>query len=251
MCLQGHEYEAVIGTRTVRKQRCPYCTGRNAIEGKTDLETLRADIAKEWHPIKNGDTKPNTATVGSNSKYWWMCPKGHEYKMMIRERTRKDKRGCPYCAGKKPIPGQTDLGTVCKESYQFWDFDKNDTNPSEILPGSHEKVWMKCDKGHSWNIRLACFARKPKCPYCSGTILEKGVNTLRDLHPDVAKKWDCKKNASTDIDTVHLGSSMKQYWWKCDEGHSWITNVDYMVKSRKQKAKGCPYCSGSISKYSI
>ena len=254
LCPKEHEYESAICARTSRENGCPYCSGRHAIEGVTDLETLRPDIAEQWHPTKNGDIKPNTVMVGSDSKYWWLCLKGHEYEMIVQHRTKKGKgkeSGCPYCARKKPIPGETDLGTACKESYQFWYYDKNNTTPFDYLPNSGAKVWMRCDKGHSWNQTLRLFARSRKCPYCSETILEKGINTLRALYPNVAEKWDYEKNATIDIDTVRVGSSMKQYWWKCKKGHSWMKAVDYMVKSIKSKGNGCPYCSGSISKYSI
>jgi DNA-directed RNA polymerase subunit RPC12/RpoP len=249
LCPKKHVYAAIVNARTTRNDGCPYCSGRKAIEGETDLETLRPDIAKEWHPTKNGGVKLSTIMVGTGSKHWWLCPEGHEYESTVCDRTRNDRpHGCPYCSGRKPIAGVYDLGTVCKEAYQFWDYDKNNTIPSDYLPNSGAKAWMKCDKGHSWNTTLLLFVRSPKCPYCSGKTLTKGVNTLSDLHPQIAKKWDYKKNGVIDIDKVSIGSSTKYYWWKCESSHSWMGAVHGMVNA---KGKGCPYCSGSISKYSI
>ncbi|WP_088187863.1 zinc-ribbon domain-containing protein [Desulfosporosinus sp. FKA] len=250
LCPKGHEYESIINARTSRGVGCPYCSGQQVIKGETDLVSLRPDIAKEWHPTKNGDIKPNTIPKATNIKYWWLCPRGHEFKMRVSDRTRKtNAQGCPYCSGKKPIIGESDLGTICKESNQFWDYDKNDTGPGDYLPYSLEKIWMKCDKGHSWKTRICDFTRNPKCPYCTGAQVKKGENTLRVLYPDIAEKWNCEKNATIDIDTVHVGSSLKKYWWKCEKGHEWIADIAHMVK--KTKGKGCPYCAGSLSKYSI
>lgn len=248
LCPKGHEYEAFIFART-RGRGCPYCSGRYVVKGETDLEHLRPDIANDWHPTKNGDIKPDTIPVGTNSKFWWLCPRGHEYEMKVSARTRKIKaQSCPYCSGKKPIIGETDLGTVCKEANQFWDYDKNDTVPSDYLPYSETKIWLKCDNGHSWNNCIKDFTRTPKCPYCSGTIVEKDVNTLRARYPHIAEKWHYEKNVNINIDTVHVGSVIKKYWWKCEKGHEFIKDVAGMVRS---KGKGCPYCSGHISKYSI
>lgn len=249
---RGHSYQSVISSRTSGDNGCPYCSKRKSIPGETDLATLRPDIAAEWHPTKNNGVKPTEVGKGSDRKFWWKCPRGHEYEMSVYNRTRVGRKGnCPYCSKHKPIAGESDAGTICKEIYQFWDCDKNDTNPSDYLPNSGAKVWMKCEKGHSWQITILLFVRRRNCPYCNETKVEKGVNSLVDLYPEVAIKWDCEKNKGIDIDTVHLYSTVKYYWWKCNKNHSWMRSVDGMIKARNLEGGGCPYCSGSISKYSI
>ena len=58
------------------------------------------DIAKEWHPIKNGDLKPYMYTKGSNKRFWWQCSKdkNHEWDSVIYERTKsKNPNTCPHC----------------------------------------------------------------------------------------------------------------------------------------------------------
>ena len=38
------------------------------------------ELIKEWHPIKNGDLKPEEFASRSGKKVWWICPeKGHSY----------------------------------------------------------------------------------------------------------------------------------------------------------------------------
>ena len=59
-------------------------------------------LVKEWHPTKNGELTPNDFTFGSHKKVWWLCPKGHSYNSVIKNRTL-NKSGCPYCAGKKTL----------------------------------------------------------------------------------------------------------------------------------------------------
>lgn len=66
-CKNGHEWKATIKDRQ-HGNGCPYCSGRLAIAGETDLATLAPEIAAQWHPTKNGDTTPADVTVSSNKK---------------------------------------------------------------------------------------------------------------------------------------------------------------------------------------
>ena len=93
-CQQGHSWEAVVYIR-VHGCGCPYCSGRYAISGETDLKTLRPDIAVDWDYEKNGTIIPEEWTVGSGKKVWWKCKNGHEKCTRIFERVRSN--GCPEC----------------------------------------------------------------------------------------------------------------------------------------------------------
>jgi len=57
------------------------------------------DVAKEWHPTKNGDLKPSMFKAGTDHKVWWLCPTcGNEYEAAINKRaTNKNPTGCPKC----------------------------------------------------------------------------------------------------------------------------------------------------------
>ena len=54
ICLKGHQWDAVISNRTRAKGvSCPYCSGKRAIVGETDLQTQYSDIAEQadgWDP---------------------------------------------------------------------------------------------------------------------------------------------------------------------------------------------------------
>ena len=100
MCEKGHEWEASPHNRNFGTG-CPYCAGRFAIKGETDLMTLYPDIAEEWHPTKNKGITPLDITPRSSTKkYWWLCPNcGNEYRAYAYQRTTTGS-GCPKCAGK-------------------------------------------------------------------------------------------------------------------------------------------------------
>lgn len=96
ICEEGHEWEAMVFTRTSKaKTTCPYCTGKKATK-ENNLEVQYPDIAKEWHPTKNGDLLPQNLTTGSSRSFWWLCKKGHEFKCTIENRINKG-TGCGIC----------------------------------------------------------------------------------------------------------------------------------------------------------
>lgn len=101
VCNEGHEWEAPINIRTgVNQAGCPYCSGRYATKER-NLAILNPDLAREWHPVKNGTLKPNDVTPRSHRVVWWLCKEGHEWKAIINNRFRGN--GCPFCAGKIKI----------------------------------------------------------------------------------------------------------------------------------------------------
>ena len=95
ICSKGHEWQYRIADR-VEGDGCPYCSGRRADKGKTDLATLFPDIAAEWHPNKNGDLKPSEIRPNYGKAVWWMCSKGHEWKTSPNNRINGN-TGCPKC----------------------------------------------------------------------------------------------------------------------------------------------------------
>jgi hypothetical protein len=59
-CPDGHEWEAVIAmmTRTRTASRgCPFCAGKR-VSATTSLAARFPDLAREWHPTRNGDLTP-------------------------------------------------------------------------------------------------------------------------------------------------------------------------------------------------
>ena len=105
LCSNGHSFEAIITNRSRwGKGKCPYCL-RRTIGNDNNLLHLFPDLAKEWHPTKNKELKPNNFVPGSRQKIWWICPKGHSYETSIQHRTKKDNpTGCPNCTNQSSQP---------------------------------------------------------------------------------------------------------------------------------------------------
>lgn len=66
--------------------------------GFNDLATTNPEMAKEWHPTKNGELKPTEVTAGGRIRVWWMCSAGHEWQSYIYSRVGKNS-GCAICSG--------------------------------------------------------------------------------------------------------------------------------------------------------
>ena len=99
-CTHGHEWQATIKHRAYKEQGCPYCSGRRAIAGKTDLATLNPKLAKEWHPTKNGNLTPSQVTIHSGKKVWWLCANGHEWLASPHDRDGNG-TNCPICNARR------------------------------------------------------------------------------------------------------------------------------------------------------
>ncbi|WP_435051216.1 zinc-ribbon domain-containing protein [Desulfomonile tiedjei] len=94
ICKREHEWKAPICRRT-GGAGCPNCFGTRV----TDLNNLAVkfpQIAKQWHPTKNGSLTPHDVKGGSDKKVWWICPEGHEWERRVMHQVRS--KICPICA---------------------------------------------------------------------------------------------------------------------------------------------------------
>lgn len=96
------EWKASINSRN-RGNGCPYLSGHAVYRGFNDLQTVNPELAKQWHPTKNGNLKPTDVTANSEKKVWWFLSYNDEktgknfnfeWKAMICNRNNGN--GCPY-----------------------------------------------------------------------------------------------------------------------------------------------------------
>lgn len=203
------------------------------------MRTGNLTLLSEWDKEKNSPMRPETTAAASSQKVWWTCAKGHSWQTTVEKRTTRHTE-CPYCAGKKTVPGETDLATLFPEIAAEWDQEKNgDLSPQDVRPGSNKKVWWLCEKGHSYQARIdQRTIKKTGCPYCAGKAVLPGYNDLATKYPAIAKEWHPTKNGELTPDKV-LPRSKRKVWWLCKEGHSYQTSL----VSRTQSKTGCPYCT--------
>ena len=97
------EWEAIIKSRT-QGRGCPYLSNKVIWQGFNDLVTTNPELAREWHPTKNGDLRPEDVTAGSNRIIWWYLPyddlkmgKHYDFEWKASVVSRSQGRGkCPF-----------------------------------------------------------------------------------------------------------------------------------------------------------
>lgn len=199
------------------------------------LSEKRPDLAKEWHPTKNGDLTPNDATCGVNKKVWWQCSKGHEWEAAISSRNRGS--GCPYCSNKK-VCIDNSLAILNPELANKWHPTKNRSlTPYDVTCGSGKVVWWQCEKGHVWKASTYTRNKGIGCPYCAGQKV-CADNSLNKLNPELSKEWHLTKNGELTPNDVTCNNN-KKVWWQCFNGHEWESTI-----YNRNSGRGCPYCGG-------
>ena len=209
------------------------------ITGEKDnsLSSCYPELAKEWHPTKNGSLTPTMFYRSSGRKVWWMCNCGHEWQAKIVDRING--KGCPYCSNKKVLEGYNDLKTTNPKLASEWNYSKNgDLTPEMFVNGSMKIVWWVDNHGHEWEASIAHRNAGEGCPICTGRKVLAGFNDLLTKMPNLSAEWDYEKNNPLKPTDVTPFSS-KNVWWICNKGHSWQTRV-----SQRTRGFGCPYCSG-------
>ena len=241
-CEKGHEWCAIVKSRTSGAD-CPVCAKRVVLCGENDLATTHPELARQWHPTKNGACTPRDIVAGTRRKIWWICERGHEWKAAVYSRASGG-CGCAVCAGKVVVTGENDLNSIYPDIAAEWHPTKNrPLTPQQVTPYSNRKAWWVCPLGHEYMSVIAHRAEKRYgCPYCAGQRVLKGFNDLETLEPELARQWHPELNGELTPDQVTT-SSHKKIWWQCQNDHVWKAVIYSRAKGPKC---GCPVCAGKV-----
>jgi len=135
-----------------------------------NLHVLRPDLAKEWHPLKNGTLGPKDVTPGSRKTVWWLCERGHWWSASVYDRIRGVK--CKYCQ-RLQNRGEQCMADVKPELLKEWHPSKNKDIKAKEVPCTHsDKVWWLCENGHEWQATIRTRLTGKPCPHCSSLVPE-------------------------------------------------------------------------------
>jgi hypothetical protein len=200
----------------------------------TSLTLTHPNLALEWSSTLN-KLPAESYSKGSTHKAWWNCSKSHTYEANISARVRGT--GCPYCSGRKAIPGVNDVSTLHPHLNSEWHPD-NTVSLKSFRPGSQEKGLWQCLKGHQWEAKIRDRVNGSGCHICAGKAIQVGHNDLATTHPLLVSLWDHDKNTIKPFEI--MGKSEKKVFFKCDNGHAWENSPS----RQSQVASGCSYCAG-------
>jgi hypothetical protein len=234
---RGHEWQAIVQVRVRTGSRCPFCSGHRASE-EHSLAAVRPDVARQWHPFKNGKLTPHDVLPGAVRRVWWKCPKGpdHVWRARVLEHV-ENQVGCPFCRGRR-LSVTSSLAARAPKLARWWHPTKNrGRKPSGVRLADRRSVWWKCPAGpdHEWQ-RSPAEQRRRGCPFCANRRVSV-TNCLATRYPKIAAFWHPTRNGAVTADKVIAGTN-RRYWWRCDIGHEWQTSPGVRIK----KAGACPFC---------
>lgn len=229
-CNKGHVWVAAVCDRTRNKGTgCPYCAGKRVLKGYNDLATTNPDVVRYL-------VDPNDAylyVAGSHKSVLWICDKGHVFSAPVSRIVAKGIQ-CPYCAHKKPVVGENDLGTM------FPDVAKelvDKTLSTKLMAFSNKKVEWKCSIcGQTWSTSVNNRTGKQHsgCPYCSGNRRTIGKNDLWTLYPMIAKAL-----VDESLGFALGPYSERQVLWYCNDCDTrYLDTVAHRIRAEGK----CPYC---------
>ena len=259
-CSNGckHEWEEQIRVR--QKNGCPFCS-KHRICLHDSIEYTHPEIAKQWHPTKNGNLLPSQVTHGTLKKVWWLCNNiscqekcPHEWEATIGSRCGKESCGCPFCVtdGLRKVCIHNSIVYTHPEIAKQWHPSMNgDKKPEEYSYGCKLKFWWRCNKTcekgcvHDFEARVFHRVKKSMgCPYCCKAVRKVCQHTcLQETHPEIAKQWHPSKNGSKTPLTISRGHS-KKVWWVCENKHEY----NAIVSNRTVCNQGCPICVNKSEK---
>ena len=231
-CKHHGDFETTAKTHW-RGTGCQKCKG---------LKYLFPEIAKEFNSEKNKGIDIELIGARSHKKVWWKCLKGHEFQARIYHRTNPTKlMGCPICSGRL-INETNNLKSRFPEIYKQLHPTKNlHVDIEKLSPGSHIKLWWKCDLGHEYDQSLnSKTSGGYGCPVCAKQRPSDNEN-LSVNFPDIVKYWDYSKNEKNP-DQYRPNSNTK-VWWKCAKGHEFQRAISSQAKAKEL----CPYCAGHLA----
>ena len=165
-----HQWETQLSTRTFQGSCCPYCSGR-IITSRNSLAAVCPQIAKEWHPTKNGILTPEKISFGSKKKAWWICSKGpdHEWEASVGNRVSLG-AGCPSCANKKFSVTHSIQYKIPELAPYFHPRKNGKETASTVRAAAEGRFWWICIKNpdHEWQSTIKTEKNADRhCPYCS------------------------------------------------------------------------------------
>ena len=238
VCEKGHEWDALVYSRTASNRGCPVCSNQRVLKGFNDLATVKPEVASKWSI--NNKKLPTEVMPFTHQKFLWVGECGHEYEAMVSDVSNG--RGCPFCAGRQIIVGFNDFASQFPEIAKEWHPIKNIKTPQEVAKASETKAWWICDKGHEYeawiNIRTH---QNTACSYCVNRKVLKGYNDLEFINPELAAQLSPKNSLKPSEIMV---TSDLIVIWACDKGHEW----EQRVSVRHRKGYDCPECYSRTSK---
>lgn len=219
-----HEWSTRVEAVIKRGAGCPVCCGLATKRGVNDLWTTHPERAA----ILVDPDVGHGVSAGSPRLVDACCAEGHVFRSKVLDLRAG---GCPFCSGKRVLPGFNDLATVAPKVASLL-VDRNVA--ATVTRRSHRKVQCRCPEGHEWTAKVVSL-RASSCPVCSGFTVVPGVNDIATTHPHRAHLF-VEQSWTTRV----TSGCPKTAKFRCPGcSHVWSARIECVVR----RGQGCPECS--------
>ena len=228
-----HEWQANGYSRS-QGTGCPACA-KQVVTDKNNLAVTHPHLVLEYS--KRNELPADKVIAGTNKKLWWKCSVcEHEWQAGGNYRTTGV--GCPACAN-RITTDKNNLAVKCPHLIKEY-LDKNKLPESQVLAGTHTKLWWKCSVcEHEWQATGNSRSQGTGCPACAKQVVTE-TNNLAATHPFLALKYSEKNELPAN---KVIAGTRKKLWWKCSVcEHEWQATGDNIV----YKHRGCPACANRV-----
>lgn len=231
--------------------KCPHCESKHSVfSGKNDAATLVPELLKIFDEEAPENEGIGLKALGIYSKkvVSWKCPDcGYKWTSTVDGRITKKEDGtlkfigCPRCNENLVNPEKTSLKAKHPKIAKMWG-KYNPTRPENISPNSSKKYFWTCpDCGREYSAPAEdMVSGKASCPYCNERRVIEEENSVKAMHPELAKLW----SAANDMGPERIfASSKRRYFWTCpDCGRDYEATPFDMASGDAD----CPYCNKRI-----
>lgn len=222
---------------------CACVEGRKAIPGKTSFKALYPVMAVESSEVNEVDLDNILPTY--SLPITWDCKKcAMAWKSSVKDRVAGNAI-CPYCSGKKAIPGKTSFKALYPEMAAEYS-SNNEVSSDTILSTYSPLVEWDCPVCNmTWKGSVKDRVNEEiDCPYCNGREAIRGKTSFKALHSDMMTEWNLGNWLFIDPDDI-IENYSGSVWWTCYGcQNSYAMSPKKKLYYRKRKKQPCPYCKG-------
>lgn len=171
VCIAGKQWLAAPGNMVVKKQGCPNCQ-RRVLTPEYNLEAVYPNVAKQWHPTKNGSLTPKDYFPKSHEKAFWICPIHDFYEKEIALKASNPSSGCNKCnakTSKAEIRIYTELNSLFPEVTNR----KKHFGKEVDIFLTTENLAIEYDSDYTHRMRL------PQDKIKNQVLVDNGINIIR------------------------------------------------------------------------
>lgn len=242
-CVNGHEWTAGFSHQRNNLKVCKKC--------ELSLLFSNPELAKRWHPTKNGELTPLYVSKGANEKVWWQCENGHEWQGLVSVANAQSKP-CKFCLHSPEEEHET---VQIKEAPHAKNAVAIVTDTPVELP-STKKAAVVADAVKPVvappvkKATVVADAVKPVVapPVKKATAVANApieAPSTKEAHTSAAEIpvvfWDYEKNGRLLPDMLKPSSGEKVFWI-CSKGHKWLATFS----SQRRKTTVCKQCEDAL-----